>query len=117
MKVRLGLFREYMQELTLAELSVDRNFINSLKKARADAAGEVDVTRNYNPQSVALEWIADIEEDTQKKLYHGTRAQVVRFVVQRLPALVKRFNGNVPAAEQTMYNLLNARFNTVRTGT
>ena len=108
------LLRTYLAELMLTELSVDRSFIAHLK--RSSGLGATAPDSDAPESSIAEEWIDTLQDELGSRLHPGHRAQVMRFVSQRMPGLITRYNGNVPAAEQTMYNLLNTRFNSLRTG-
>lgn len=104
------LLREFVEE-TLVELRIDRPFISMLKK-------QTGLSRIENGlRSIANEWLGDVEHHLGHPLHFNSRAQVYRFVLQRLPALIQRYHGNVAAAEQTMYNLLNTRFNSIKGNT
>ena len=106
------LLREYVEEVLLSELSIDRKFLNHLRQS-AGLRPTLD-TLTAHARSIADEWLDDVEDAIGRRLWPGKRAQVIRFVAQRLPMLVRRFHGDVKAAEQTMYNILNARFYSLR---
>lgn len=117
------LLREYIEEVMLTELSLDRNFINMLKRsAGVHVAPEVDVD-NVNMRAVysagakiANQWLVQAERQRGERLWGGKRAQVVRFTVQRFPGIVMRYRGDMDAASRTMYNVLDARFYSLKTG-
>ena len=65
---------------------------------------------------LADDWIADVELELGEPLRHSVRAQVHRFVKHRWPGLLKRFNGDERAAQQTLHNILCTKFNELGTG-
>jgi hypothetical protein len=110
--VSVELLREYVEGM-LSELSVDRKFVDHLRRA-SGLGGEEFTQLTNQARSIAMEWLSDAEYALGQRLHPNRRAQVVRFVAQRMPALIQRFRGNMAAAEQTMYNLLNSRFYSLR---
>ena len=86
MNVRLGLLRKYLHEVLLVELSVDRNFVNHLK--RASGLDQATAGAGTRAHSIAKEWLDDLEQDTGGRLHGSQRGQVIRFVNQRLPGLL-----------------------------
>ena len=111
-----GLLRSYLREAVLAELRVDHNFIDRVYRLTGiRIPGGRHGRRLVEPEhDVAAMWLADVEDELGHEIWHGLRSQVHRFVAQRMAGLLKRFNGDSMAAEQTMHNLLNARFGSMR---
>ena len=102
------LLKEYVEEL-LTELSIDRKFVDHLRRTSGLGDGEFSKL-TAGAQAIAAKWLSEAEHLSGRSLHPNQRAVVIRFVARRMPMLVRHFRGNVTAVEQTMYNLLNARF-------
>lgn len=118
------LLHEYLHEVLLTELHVDTTFLNSLRRSSglnlgstvATDGDDFDMRPIYRAGvTLANRWLRQAEKRLGGPLRRGQRAQVFRFVAQRFPALVIRHRGDGEAASQTMNNILNARFNDLRT--
>lgn len=109
-----SLLRAFISEAVLAELRRDEKFIAMLRNSGV-GAGE-SRPEQVNSRHIATEWIEDLELEVGKPISHGHKAQVFRFVIKRMPGLVARYRGNIQAARQTMYNLLDTKFNELRMG-
>lgn len=112
------LLRQYLQEAVLAELRVDRKFLAHLRRAAGyevpDGPHAVDDATNQQALRIAEAWIDGVEDELGQEMRHNHQAVVKRFVVRRWPGMLIRFRGNVGAAEQTMYNVLDTKFNSLR---
>ena len=104
--------REFIKA-TLQELRVDPHMMKLLKGSDLRDSGE---PADRDARGLASEWIDDIETELGHPLRPGTKLQVTRFVTGRWPGLLKRFNGNVGAARQTLSNILDTKFSTLRLG-
>lgn len=114
------LLREYLKEVMLVELHVDRKFLAQLRRSSGlgyvvdDASGKPTDAMNRQALRIADEWISQAEDEIGMPLRHNHRAIVRRAVVRQWPDLLVRFRGNVGAAEQTVYNILDTKFNSFR---
>lgn len=98
---------------TLQELRADRRMMAMLKGADLGPTrkGDSGVSRE-----LAADWLLDIETELGKQLHPGVKTNVLRFVGHRWPGLLQRFRGDANAARHTLYNILDAKFNYLRTG-
>jgi hypothetical protein len=78
--------------------------------------GSPRTPEGHEARKIALEWIADTELELGAQLSHSAKTQVIRFVGKRWKGLVARFRGDRSAAQQTLVNLLNSKYNGLRTG-
>lgn len=118
------LLREYLNEVLLTELHVDTSFLNHLRRSSglniAPALGinvdDLDMRPVYRAgTNLANKWLRQAERRLGAPLRRDTRAEVFSFVARRFPVLVLRYRGDIDAASQTMNNILNTRFNDLRT--
>lgn len=114
------LLLEFLKEVILTELHVDRKFLAHLRRsAGLDAdygvtGPTIDPTTTKQALRIGDAWIDQVEDETDQIMRHNHKAMVKRFVVRRWPGLLVRFRGNMGAAEQTMYNILDTKFNSLR---
>jgi hypothetical protein len=108
------LLRDFINEaLRLSELKRDEKFIALLRRA---GLGTPHGHEDFQTRNIADEWLEDMKLELGREVPPGHRAKVYRFVKNRWQGLVARFRGDRSAARQTMYNLLDTKFNTLRMG-
>ena len=103
--------RKYIWEAVLFELQRDDRMTSLLRRSG------LGMSRNSNEidaQGVAQDWISDTEAELGHEISHATKSRAVKFVVMRWQGLLTRFRGDKHAATQTLYNLLNTKFNELR---
>lgn len=112
------LLLEYLKEVLLVELHVDRRFLAHLRRVAGeeiiDGPHKVDAATNKQALRIGDAWIDGVEDEMGQLMRHNHKAMVKRFVLRRWPGLLIRFRGNVGASEQTMYNILDTKFNSLR---
>jgi hypothetical protein len=104
----------YIREM-LSELRANERMLALLRGSGIRGAGS---SNNWQPGAwrVASLWIRDAEAERGKPLSPKTKGVINKFVGQRWNSLLKRFHGDEDAAETTMNNLLDSRFNSTRIG-
>lgn len=106
------LLRQYIREALQTELKLDPHMMMILRNS--------DLRHHNDPASteyrqIAKEWLDDLETELGEVPLQ-VRVQANKFVAKRWQGLLRRFRGDVRAAKQTLYNLLDAKFNDVRLG-
>jgi hypothetical protein len=94
----------------IAETLVSRDFISHVKNGLGFAL-QGRQGANAVAWQIASDWLEEVELRRGDLLPPGQVTQVERFVAARWPQLLEHFRGNEDAALQTMFNLLNTRFN------
>lgn len=112
------LLREFLREAVITELSIDHKFLNRIHQMTGLRLPFLQGKRRFETDSsfafIALDWLSKVQRLTGVEPRPNQRAQVTRFVAQRMPGLIVRFHGDIAAAEQTMQNLLNAKFDSIK---
>lgn len=109
----MNMLETYVRE-TLDELRANERMLALLRGSGIRDGG----SGNWQPGAwrVASRWISDVEVERDKQLSPKEKSVVNKFVGQRWNSLLKRFHGDHDAAETTMNNLLDSRFNGKRMG-
>jgi hypothetical protein len=109
-----GLLREFIKEAMLLELRRDDQFIDHLK--RQSSFGAPRTPSAVAARQVASGWVQDMETELGQRLSPGNVTQVNKFVAKRWPGVLQRYRGDQAAALQTMHNLLDAKYSSLRMG-
>jgi len=107
----MNLLKRYIQEALVLELRRDDAFINVLKMR--SGIGTPRTESGLAARKIASNWISDIELELGHPVPPTIVPQVNRFVAARWKGLFQRYRDE-RAAVQTMNNLLDAKFNSVR---
>jgi hypothetical protein len=110
--VNESLLKAYIREALITELRRDEKFIAMLKGSGMDPR---QASQNQNSDRVANQWITDMELELGKPLRNNVKANVRKFVASRWQGMVARFRGDPRAAQHTMTNVLDSKFNQLRT--
>jgi hypothetical protein len=98
------LLRAYIREALQLELRLDPHMMALLRGS--------DIRHGTDPSSVDARRVA--EEWLEDGVSPRDRAIVTRFVAKRWAMILARYRGDVRAAKQTMYNILDTRFHNLR---
>ena len=96
---------ELLREFIILELQLDRRFIAMLKNT-----GPMSQVFDTDAVKIADEWISDFEFELGKRISHGIKSRVRRYVNRRWRGMLTRFHDNHSTARQTIMNLLDAKF-------
>lgn len=107
------LLRQFINEAVLCELRRDDAFIAHLKKQAG--IGTPRTPSGIAARKIAAAWISDMEAELGKKFPPMMVPQVNKFVASRWQGVLARYRDE-RAALQTMNNLLDAKFNSLRMG-
>lgn len=108
------LLRNFIREALVMELRRDDHFIDHLK--RQSGIGTPRTRLGMAARQIATEWVKDLETELGTHLPLGYVAQINKFVAKRWQGLLQRYRGDHGAAHQTMQNLLNTKYSSLRIG-
>jgi hypothetical protein len=97
-------------EALLIELKRDERMVSLLKKSGLRNAANSPM--NAEAKRIVDEWLDLIEFDLGHGVSLSIRTQANRFAARKLPILLRRFRGNHEAVVQTIFNMLDGKFNT-----
>lgn len=102
-----------LRTLILKELRRDDKFISLLRGS--GLGNHAPSEEHRDAQELADGWLEELEQ-AGEHLAAGHQSQVLRFVAKRWPGLMLRFHNDERAAMQTLYNLLDMKFNSLKVG-
>lgn len=106
------LLRTFIREALLVELRRDHGFIDHLRKT--SGLGANASKSGIAVRKIADDWVSDVELELGKPVPRNVVAGAIKFVAARWYGVLTRFHGDERAALQTMSNLLDTRFSTLR---
>lgn len=108
----MKLVKAYIRECLLSELHVSPRVVSAVKGG--DFA--MRSPEGIEARSIADEWCKELELELGLKLPLPVKSSIAKFVAKRWKGLLARFRGDQGAALQTLTNLLDTKYASLRTG-